>query len=137
MDARAKSILESAVHRTLHAHSFSRSSSQASLLLTDLLARYLTLLTSTCTKYAQHAGRTNLVAQDAFNVLNELGVSMGELEEYGSSEAAELGRYGVSTARRVDELREFRGELGAYNYTLPSLMLPAVQLNEGDRKSVV
>ena len=115
MDARAKSILESAVHRTLHAHSFSRSSSQASLVLTDLLARYLILLTSTCTKYAQHAGRTNLIAQDAFNVLDELGVSMRELEEYGSAEGAELGRYAVSTARRMDELREFRGEPDVYN----------------------
>lgn len=60
------------------------------------------------------------MAQDAFNALDELGVSMGELEEYGSSEGAELGRYAISTLRRVDELKEFKGESSIYNTLLLS-----------------
>lgn len=117
MDAKARVAIESAVHRTLHAHSFSRSSSQASGVLTDLLSRYLLILSSTCAKYAEHAGRTDLAAQDAFGALDELGVSMGELEEYCSSEGAELGRYAVNTARRVEELKDFKG---AHGYVLPT-----------------
>ena len=111
MDAKAKVALESAVHRTLHAHAFSRSSSQASLVLTDLLSRYLTLLASTCAKYAQHAGRTDLTPQDAFSALNEMGVNMEEIDEYRSTEAVELARYAPNTARRMEELRDFRCEL--------------------------
>ena len=110
MDGKARVAVESAVYRTLHAHSFSRSSSQASVVLTDLLSRYLTLLSSTCAKYAQHGGRTNLTTRDAFCALNELGVSMTELEEYCVSEGAELGRYAINTARRMEELKDFRGE---------------------------
>lgn len=102
-------LLESVTHKTLHANNFSRSSTQASLVLTDLLSRYLTLLTSTCAKYAQHAGRTDMTPQDAFCALDELGVSMDELREYGSSEANELARYARHSARRVEELNEFKG----------------------------
>lgn len=86
-------------------------------MLTDLLSRYLLILSSTCAKYAEHAGRTDLAAQDAFGALDELGVSMGELEEYCSSEGAELGRYAVNTARRVEELKDFKG---AHGYVLPT-----------------
>lgn len=111
MDAKAKVALESAVHRTLHAHAFSRSSSQASLVLTDLLSRYLTLLASTCAKYAQHAGRTDLTPQDALCALNEMGVNMEEVDEYRSTEAVELARYAANTARRVEELKDFTCEL--------------------------
>ncbi|KZP09617.1 hypothetical protein FIBSPDRAFT_801981 [Athelia psychrophila] len=111
MDAKAKVALESAVHRTLHAHAFSRSSSQASLVLTDLLSRYLTLLASTCAKYAQHAGRTDLTPQDALCALNEMGVNMEEVDEYRSTEAVELARYAANTARRVEELKDFTSHL--------------------------
>lgn len=118
MDAKARVAIESAVHKTLHGHSFSRSSSQASIVLTDLLSRYLNVLASTCAKYAQHAGRTDLTARDAFCAMDELGVSMAELGEYCGSEAAEMGRYAVNTTRRVEELRDFRGE---HNYCLLTL----------------
>jgi Wiskott-Aldrich syndrome protein len=111
MDSTYK-ILEQATHRTLHAHSFSRSSSQASLVLTDLLSRYLSLLSLTCAKYAQHAGRTGLTARDAFCALDELGVSMEELDEYCTSEGIELGRYAVHSARRVEDLNELKGQSG-------------------------
>lgn len=110
MDAKAKVVLESAVHRTLHAHAFSRSSSQASLVLTDLLSRYLALLASTCAKYAQHAGRTELTPQDALCALDEMGLNMEEVGEFCSAEAVELGRYAANTARRVEELKDFKCE---------------------------
>jgi histone H3/H4 len=112
MESGSYKLLESATHRTLHAHSFSRSSSQASLVLTDLLSRYLMLLSTTCAKYAQHAGRTGLSIRDAIGALDELGVSVDELSEYYSSEGKELGRYAFSSARRVEDLNEFKGQLG-------------------------
>ncbi|KAF8200356.1 hypothetical protein BJ912DRAFT_1029788 [Pholiota molesta] len=93
MDSGAHKLLESATQRTLHAHAFSRSSSQASAVLTDLLSRYLTLLSATCAKYAQHAGRTD------------------ELSEYCSTEGKELNRYALYSARRVEDLHEFKSQL--------------------------
>jgi len=102
-------ILESSTYRTLHAHNFSRSSSQASLVLTDLLSRYLSLLTSSCAKYAQHAGRLNLTVKDALSALDEMGVNVDELSAYCRSEGRELGRYAVQTARRLEDLKEIKG----------------------------
>lgn len=118
MDAKARVAIESTLHRILHAHSFSRSSSQASIVLTDLLSRYLTILASTCTKYAQHAGRTNLTIRDALCAMDDLGISMTELGEYCSSEGTEMGRYAVNTARRMEELKDFRGEHNYYSFML-------------------
>jgi histone H3/H4 len=112
MDLGSYKLLESATHRTLHAHSFSRASSQASHVLTDLLSRYLTLLSSTCAKYAHHAGRTDLSASDAIGALDELGLGLEELTEYCSSEGKELGRYAIHSARRVEDMNEFKGQLG-------------------------
>ncbi|KAL0952315.1 hypothetical protein HGRIS_006600 [Hohenbuehelia grisea] len=107
MDHAAHKILESATYRALHAQGFSRSSSQASLVLTDLLSRYLSLLSSTCAKYAQHAGRTTLSPRDALNALDELGVSSDELKEYCASEGLEMGRYSI----RSVYLNEFKTQL--------------------------
>ena len=112
MDVGSYKLLESATHRTLHAHSFSRTSSQASHVLTDLLSRYLMLLSSTCAKYAHHAGRTGLTARDAIGVLDELGLGLEELSEYCSSEGRELGRYAIHSARRVEDMNEFKGQFG-------------------------
>ena len=108
MDSGAHKLLESATQRTLHAHAFSRSSTQASLVLTDLLSRYLALLVSTSTKYAQHAGRTRLSVRDIIGALDELGVGLDELSDYTSSEAKELNRYALYSARRVEDLMEFK-----------------------------
>lgn len=110
MDASAHRLLEATTHKTLHSQGFSRSSSQASLVLTDLLSRYLTLLTATCSKYAEHAGRTGLTTRDALSALDELGVSVEELGEYCVSEGHELRRYNVHTAHTVAELQKFKGQ---------------------------
>ncbi|KAF8154078.1 hypothetical protein B0H34DRAFT_720219 [Crassisporium funariophilum] len=111
MDSGAHKLLESATQRTLHAHAFSRSSTQASSVLTDLLSRYLALLTSTCAKYAQHAGRRNLTLQDAIGALDELGVNLHDLTDYCTSEGKELNRYALYSARRVEDLHEFKSQL--------------------------
>jgi len=111
MDAGAHKLLETVVLKTLHAHSFTRSSSQASLTLTDLLSRYLVLLATTCSQYAQHAGRLNITVRDAMSVLDELGVSMDELHEYCGTEGDELERYSGHCAKRQEDLGEFKGQL--------------------------
>ncbi|KJA22090.1 hypothetical protein HYPSUDRAFT_202355 [Hypholoma sublateritium FD-334 SS-4] len=111
MDSGAHKLLESATQRTLHAHAFSRSSSQASSVLTDLLSRYLSLLTSTCAKYSQHAGRTGLTVRDAIGALSELGVDIDELSDYCATEGKELNRYALYSARRVEDLHEFKSQL--------------------------
>jgi hypothetical protein len=70
----------------------------------------MTLLSSTCAKYAQHAGRRSFVAQDALCALDELGVSMDELTEYCFSEGREMRRFAAHTARRLEDLNEFKGQ---------------------------
>ena len=108
MDSGAHKLLESATQRTLHAHAFSRSSTQASSVLTDLLSRYLALLASTCAKYAQHSQRTNLNVRDAIGALDELGVNLDELRDYCATEGKELNRYALISSRRVEDLYEFK-----------------------------
>ena len=104
-----ESLIESSTYRTLHAHNFSRSSSQAAFVLSDLLAKYLFLLTSSCTKYAQHSGRMNLTVQDALSALEEMGVDLDELSDYCRTEGRELGRYTIQTMRRMEDLKDIRG----------------------------
>ncbi|TFY78282.1 hypothetical protein EWM64_g5730 [Hericium alpestre] len=111
MDAGALKILDSVTAKTLHAHSFARSSTQASLTLTDLLSRYLLLLSSTCAQYAQHAGRTDLSVRDAVCALGELGVSVEELSEYCQYEGEELAKYAGHSAKRLEDLNSFKASL--------------------------
>ncbi|TCD68995.1 hypothetical protein EIP91_009217 [Steccherinum ochraceum] len=116
METASKKILESATLTTLHAQQFSRSSTQAHLLLTDLLSRYVSLLSSTCAKYAEHAGRLSVSEQDAVAALGELGVGVDELTEYWETEGKEMARFGYTgraskTPRRLEELDEMRAAL--------------------------
>ena len=133
MDSGAHKLLESATQRTLHAHAFSRSSTQASSVLTDLLSRYLALLTSTCAKYAQHAHRTSLNVHDAIGALDELGVNLDELRDYCVAEGKELNRYALISSRRVEDLHEFKCMTYPQNTTALVLFL-LVQLSEGLRQ---
>ena len=110
MDAGARKLLETVTIETLHAHHFSRASTQATNVLTDLLSRYLTVLSSTCAKYAEHAGRLKLTARDAVCALDELGLGVQELSEYCATEGREMSRYATHTARRLEDLNEFRGQ---------------------------
>ena len=109
MDSGAKKILESVTIKTLHAHNFSRSSTQANQVLTELLSRYLTLFASTCAKYAEHAGRLRLSVKDAVHAMDELGTSVEELSEYCATEGKEMARYAVQSTKRIEDLNEFRG----------------------------
>lgn len=109
MDTAATKLLEAATIKTLHAANFARASSQSALVLTDLLARYLALLSETSAKHAHHAGRTALTAHDALAALAEMGVAIDELAEYGAVEARELNRYAQHSARRTEDLNEFKG----------------------------
>ncbi|KAF5326067.1 hypothetical protein D9611_000873 [Ephemerocybe angulata] len=111
MDPCAQKLLESATHKTLHAHAFSRASSQATAVLTDLLSRYLQLLSGTCAAYAGHAGRSTLTVYDALAALEELGAGLEDLKDYGEGEGRELGRYALHSARRQEELNDFRGQI--------------------------
>ncbi|KXN83979.1 hypothetical protein AN958_00626 [Leucoagaricus sp. SymC.cos] len=111
MDTAATKLLESATIKTLHAHNFSRSSTQSTLVLTDLLARYLALLSETSAKHAHHAGRTSLTAYDALAALEEMGVEIDELEEYFSIEVKELNRYAQHSVRRAEDLNELKAQL--------------------------
>ncbi|KZT03328.1 uncharacterized protein LAESUDRAFT_744694 [Laetiporus sulphureus 93-53] len=111
MDGGARKLLETVTFETLHANNFSRSSTQASQVLTDLLVRYLALLTTTCAKYAQHAGRLSLSVRDAVSALDELGVGVDELSQYYATDGRDLSRYAIHTARRMEDLGEFRAAL--------------------------
>ncbi|KAF5376114.1 hypothetical protein D9615_007772 [Tricholomella constricta] len=137
MENASTKLLESATHRTLHAHAFSRTSTQASLVLTDLLSRYLALLSATCAKYAAHAGRTSLCVHDAIGALEELGVSVDELNEYVGGEGKEMSRYAIWSGRRVEDLNEFKAQLRDglrqdRDDAIPLVYAPCAQPDEGD-----
>lgn len=110
MDGAASGILESVTYKTLHAQNFSRASSKASHVLTDLTSRYLSLVASTCARYAEHAGRTSVTMSDAMNALTEVGTSLEELADYAVGEGMELTSYTPLTARRQEELALLRGD---------------------------
>lgn len=112
MDNAAHKVLESSIHRTLHANSFSRASTQATFVLTDLLSRYLQLLTASCAKYSQHAGRSNISIRDVVGALDDLGLSVDELGEFFTLEGRDLSRYAVYTPRRAEDMNEFKSQSG-------------------------
>ncbi|KIY47643.1 hypothetical protein FISHEDRAFT_74447 [Fistulina hepatica ATCC 64428] len=113
MDLAAQRLVETSVHRILHAYSFSRASSVATASLGDLFSRYLLLLASTCSNYAQHAGRPHLTIYDALKAFEELGVSLDELTDYAHTDAADVvkANYNYASERRVADLTEMRAYL--------------------------
>ncbi|KAF8840338.1 hypothetical protein BDN67DRAFT_968746 [Paxillus ammoniavirescens] len=109
--AAAAVILDSVVIKILHAHSFARTSSQATSVISNLLSRYLVLVASACGQYAELAGRSKLSVHDLIACLGELGTNSDELSEYMSTEGVELSRYASSNAKRLDDLADMRGYL--------------------------
>ena len=111
MDGTTSGLLDSVTQRTLYAQNFNRASSQASHVLTDLLCRYISLLASTCARYADHAGRTTVAMPDAILALDELGLSVDELFEYVEREGNDLRAEGYTTitSRRAEELTLLKG----------------------------
>ncbi|KAF8621464.1 hypothetical protein AX15_007758 [Amanita polypyramis BW_CC] len=141
MDNCTHKLLETAALRTLHAHAFSRSSSLALHVLTDLLSRYFALLASTCAKYAHHAGRRSFTLYDALGALDELGISMDELSDFAAIEAKELSRYAVYSTRRIEDLNELRAQLAEglrqdRDDRLHLTYAPYEPLEESDEESV-
>ncbi|KAI6030275.1 hypothetical protein EDC04DRAFT_3115352 [Pisolithus marmoratus] len=109
--AAAPAIVDSVVIKILHAHSFARTSSQALSVLSNLLSRYLVLVASACGQYAELAGRSRLSPSDIVACLNELGTDVDELSGYCSTEGIDLSRYAASSAKRLDDLAEFKSYL--------------------------
>ncbi|KAG8902799.1 hypothetical protein FRB99_004098 [Tulasnella sp. 403] len=103
--------LHSVTLRTLHAHSFNRASSVAAHVLTDILSRYLSLLAATSKAYAEHSGRDGggVNVWDVLGALDELGVSLEELEEFSRSEGREMSGYGL-TKGITSDLEKVEGE---------------------------
>ncbi|KAN0078255.1 hypothetical protein V8E55_010312 [Tylopilus felleus] len=103
-------IVDAVVMKILHAHSFARTSAQAVSVLSNLLTRYLVLLASACGQFSELAGRSNLSVHDLVACLEELGTNVDELAEC-CTEGVELSRYASSSAKRLDDLADFRGYL--------------------------
>lgn len=125
-------ILHTTTTRTLHAHNFNKSSTQATHTLTGVLSRYLALLAETCAQYAQHAGRTGVTVRDALAALEEIGIGIDDLREYVEGEAREMVRYTAQTARRTDELGDINGEFRHCSLLSPINSYPMVAaISEG------
>lgn len=52
----------------------------------------------------------NLTVQDALSALEEMGVDLEELSDYCRTEGRELGRYTIQTMRRMEDLKDIRGQ---------------------------
>lgn len=109
MEGAVFEVLESVTQKTLHAQNFNRASSQATHVLTDLLARYVSLLATTCVRNAEHAGRRTVSIYDIVRSLDSIGVSVEELMDFAEGEGRELVRYATTTARRAEELAVLKG----------------------------
>ncbi|KAI5835340.1 hypothetical protein K523DRAFT_382460 [Schizophyllum commune Tattone D] len=116
MDGATQKLVESTVHRVLHANSFSRASSNATHILSDIFARYYLVLAQTCAQYAQHAGRSSINVHDALHAIEDLGFSLEELQDYVQGEAVDMARAGYTprmstSTRRMEELAEMHAHL--------------------------
>ncbi|KAL1687418.1 hypothetical protein GGG16DRAFT_116995 [Schizophyllum commune] len=116
MDGATQKLVESTVHRVLHANSFSRASSNATHILADIFARYYLVLAQTCAQYAQHAGRSSINVHDALHAIEDLGFSLEELQDYVQGEAVDMARAGYTprmstSTRRMEELAEMHAHL--------------------------
>lgn len=124
-------VVDSVVMKILHAHSFSRTSAQALSVLSSLLTRYLVLLASACGQFSELAGRPRPSAHDLVACLEELGTNLDELGEYCSTEGVELSRYASSSAKRLDDLADFRGTICLMCFTFVDPCCSLGYLGEG------
>ncbi|GJJ13966.1 hypothetical protein Clacol_008223 [Clathrus columnatus] len=119
-------VLHTTTTRALHAHNFSKTSTRATYILTNILSRYLILLSETCARHAQHAGRTGITVREAVSALEEIGVDIDELREYAEGEVEDLLRYTAQTAKRAEELAEIKSAIRDGSYYDPSNDIPLV-----------
>lgn len=123
-----RSYLHAVTSLTLQSHSFSRSSSNAANVLTDLLARYLDLVATSCVQLAEHAGRdgAGVNIHDVIAALEDVGVGVEELMEFAEGEGKEMQSYkesisGSQSANALGHgLSELRGQFfWEVSWTLP------------------
>ncbi|KAL4063980.1 hypothetical protein V8B97DRAFT_2082159 [Scleroderma yunnanense] len=129
--ATASALVDSVVIKILHAHSFARTSSQALSVLSSILARYIVLVASACGQYAELAGRSHLSACDIIACLDELGTNVDELNEYCSIEGVDLSRYATSSAKRLDDLAEFKS---VSSFTIPHTLPSSISCEHHGRR---
>jgi hypothetical protein len=118
-------MVEAATHRSLHAAAFSCSSTHASAILIDLLARYIQLPANTAVKYAQHTDCTTLTTTYALKALDNLGFGFQDLIDY-VPEAKDLSCYAIYSDHCVEELNELKAQLSCVqcNNTFPLIYAP-------------
>ena len=124
-------IVDAVVMKILHAHGFGRTSAQAMSVLSNLLSRYLVLLASACGHFSELAGRTTLSVHDLVACIQEFGINLDELGEYCTTEGVELSRYASSSAKRLDDLADFRGMLSSLSSTVINSSCSVGYLAEG------
>ena len=64
----------------------------------------------------------NLTVQDALSAFEEMGIDMEELSDYCRTEGKELGRYTVQTMRRMEDLKDIKGQSPAHTQKSSSLL---------------
>lgn len=105
-DVQAASLLHHSSLRILHATSFSKTSSTASLVFADVISRYLALLAQTTASYASAAGRSKPSAFDVAAALEEMGFGLDQLREW----ACEGGGVELSKYERLPPDESLSGE---------------------------
>lgn len=82
------------VQSLLNSAGFSKSSSQAIELLTEVFERYLLLLASTSKQHSNHVGRRVTVPCDVEWSMNEMGTSTQEVQRWFDQEGSDIaGRW--------------------------------------------
>ena len=107
----ASSYITQFVHSILNSAGFSKSSSQAIELLTEVFERYLLLLASTSKQHSDHVGRLSATPWDVEVALNDLGSSTDDIQRWFDEEGGDVaGRWlsGWEGGQEGDE--EKRGE---------------------------
>ncbi|KAG8964411.1 hypothetical protein FRC03_001812 [Tulasnella sp. 419] len=98
METSVRQHVHSVTLRTLHSHNFTRTSSQASTVLTDVVVRFIDLLALTSVQHAEHAGRRGVNVFDAVAALEDVGMGIEELMEFVEGEGRDIARYSLVKA---------------------------------------
>jgi histone H3/H4 len=86
----ASSYVTHFIHSLLTSAGFTKSSSQAVQLLTEVFERYLLLLASTSKHYSNHVGRRTGLVHDVERSLNDLGSSTEEIQRWFEEEGGDI-----------------------------------------------
>lgn len=112
----ASSHILHVVHSLLSSAGFSKSSSQAIHLLTEVFERYLLLVASTSHHHSGHVGRRVATACDVERSLNELGTSTEDIQRWFEEEGGDVAGQWLSVEEEAEReeslgtIRRPRGE---------------------------